>query len=436
MKTKTNSKINIVTLGCSKNVVDSEFLMKQLEADDFQIIFDSDSTEADTVIINTCGFILDAKQESIDTILQFVNTKKQGKIKRVFVMGCLSQRYRDDLRKEIPDVDEYFGTGDMGSILKTLGADLKEELLGERMLTTPGHYAYLKISEGCNRTCSFCAIPLMRGKYISKPINTLVKETELLAEKGVKELILIAQDLTFYGTDLYSHQKLADLLKHLSDVRGIEWIRLLYAYPANFPRDIVQVMKERDNICKYIDIPFQHISNKVLAKMRRGINKEQTNELIAFLRSEIPGITLRTSLMTGHPGEGKAEFEELVHFVRETKFDRLGVFTYSEEEDTYSAKNFKDTVPAHIKQKRADTIMEEQMAVSRLLNEKKTGKIFKVIADHTEGDYYICRTESDAPEVDNEVLVSKKGNKMNIGSFYDVEILSADDYDLYARVCK
>jgi ribosomal protein S12 methylthiotransferase len=425
--------INIITLGCSKNVVDSEFLMKQLDAGNFQVIYDSNSTKADIVIINTCGFIKDAKQESIDAILQFVNAKKQGKIKRVFVMGCLSERYKDDLRKEIPGVDKYFGTEDLESILNTLGVDYRKELLGERLLTTPNHYAYLKISEGCNRTCSFCAIPLMRGKYKSKSIETLVSETGLLANQGVKELILIAQDLTYYGTDIYSRQKLADLLKYLSDVQGIEWIKLLYAYPANFPLDIVQVMKERENICNYIDIPFQHISDNVLSKMRRGINKEQTNELIDYLRSEIPGIAMRTSLMTGHPGEGKEEFEELLQFVKQVKFDRLGVFTYSEEEDTYSAKNFEDSVPAKVKRERADIIMKEQMSISLLLNEKKIGTKVKVIVDRKEGNYYICRTEHDAPEVDNEVLVPVKGKKLDIGGFYTMKIESADEYDLYAK---
>ncbi len=432
MKTASNKQIiNIVTLGCSKNVVDSEYLMKQLDANNFQVIFDSNSTQADTVIINTCGFIKDAKEESIDTILQFVNAKKQGKIKRVFVTGCLSERYKDDLRKEIPEVDEYFGAEHIKSILNALNVNLREELLGERMLTTPGHYAYLKISEGCNRTCSFCAIPLMRGKYRSKPIEVLVKESELLAGKGVKELILIAQDLSCYGVDIYSSQRLADLLKYLSDIKGIEWIRLLYAYPANFPGDIIKVMKERENICKYIDIPFQHISDKVLAKMRRGINKEQTYELIEYLRSEIPGIALRTSLMTGFPGEGKKEFEELLDFIQQVKFNRLGVFTYSEEEDTYSAMNLKDTVPEHIKKQRADKIMEEQMSISRMLNDKKIGQSLKVIVDRVEGDYYICRSESDAPEVDNEVLILKKGRKLNIGSFYTAEIESAGEFDLY-----
>lgn len=426
--------VNIVTLGCSKNIVDSEFLMKQLEANNIQVTHDSNSTEADTVIINTCGFIKDAKQESIDTILQFVNVKKQNKINKVIVIGCLSQRYGNVLKHEIQGVDGYFGTNDIKAVLNSLDLKYKNELHLERLLTTPGHYAYLKISEGCDRACSFCAIPLMRGKHKSKSIETIVNEAESLANNGVKELILIAQDLTYYGIDLYSDQKLPDLLKYLSDIKGIEWIRLHYAYPANFPRDVVKVIRERENICKYLDIPFQHINNKVLSQMRRGINKEKTYELIDYLRTEIPGIALRTTLMTGHPGEGKKEFEELLDFIKRVKFDRLGVFTYSEEEDTYSAENLKDTIPAHIKQKRADTIMKEQMVISKLLNDRKIGISLKVIVDRKDGDYYICRSEFDSPEVDNEILVHKKGINLTVGNFYMAEIVSADDYDLYGEI--
>lgn len=426
--------VNIVTLGCSKNIVDSEFLMKQLEANNIQVTHDSNSTEADTVIINTCGFIKDAKQESIDTILQFVNVKKQNKINKVIVIGCLSQRYENVLKHEIQGVDDYFGTNDIKAVLNSLDLKYKDELHLERLLTTPGHYAYLKISEGCDRACSFCAIPLMRGKHKSKSIETIVNEAESLANNGVKELILIAQDLTCYGIDLYSDQKLPDLLKYLSDIKGIEWIRLHYAYPANFPRDVVKVIRERENICKYLDIPFQHINNKVLSQMRRGINKEKTYELIDYLRTEIPEIALRTTLMTGHPGEGKKEFEELLDFIKRVKFDRLGVFTYSEEEDTYSAENLKDTIPAHTKQKRADTIMKEQMVISKLLNDRKIGISLKVIVDRKDGDYYICRSEFDSPEVDNEILVHKKGINLTAGNFYMAEIVSADDYDLYGEI--
>jgi len=408
--------------------------MKQLEANNIQVTHDSNSTEADTVIINTCGFIKDAKQESIDTILQFVNVKKQNKINKVIVIGCLSQRYGNVLKHEIQGVDGYFGTNDIKAVLNSLDLKYKNELHLERLLTTPGHYAYLKISEGCDRACSFCAIPLMRGKHKSKSIETIVNEAESLANNGVKELILIAQDLTYYGIDLYSDQKLPDLLKYLSDIKGIEWIRLHYAYPANFPRDVVKVIRERENICKYLDIPFQHINNKVLSQMRRGINKEKTYELIDYLRTEIPGIALRTTLMTGHPGEGKKEFEELLDFIKRVKFDRLGVFTYSEEEDTYSAENLKDTIPAHIKQKRADTIMKEQMVISKLLNDRKIGISLKVIVDRKDGDYYICRSEFDSPEVDNEILVHKKGINLTVGNFYMAEIVSADDYDLYGEI--
>ena len=437
MKTGRNKQIiNIITLGCSKNVVDSESLMKQLEANDLQFIHDSDSEEAKTVIINTCGFIRDAKQESIDTILQFAKAKQEGRINQLFVMGCLSEKYKEELKVNIHGVDGYFGTNDIIAILNTLGADYKKELIGERILTTPKHYAYLKISEGCDRTCAFCAIPFMRGKHKSKPIELIVKEAVSLACKGVKELILIAQDLTYYGIDLYNKQKLSDLLKYISDVEGIEWIRLHYAYPASFPTDIVRVIKERSNICKYLDIPFQHINNGILSRMKRGINRNQTYELIEYLRNEIPGIALRTTLMVGYPGEGSKEFGELKEFVRRIKFDRLGVFTYSEEDDTWSALNLRDTVPEKVKTNRADIIMKEQMQISKILNNNKIGRLFKVIVDRREGANYVCRSEFDSPEVDNEVLVSQKGVKFNIGDFYNVKIHSADEYDLYGEVVK
>ena len=437
MKTgKTIHTVNVVTLGCSKNVVDSEFLLKQLEANGMDVIYDSGPDKANTVIINTCGFIKDAKQESIDTILQFVKAKQEGLIKQLFVMGCLPEKYKDELKANIQDVDKYFGTDDIHSILSTIGADYKKELVGERLLTTPVHYAYFKISEGCDRTCSFCAIPLMRGKHKSKPVESLVSEAKSLAAKGVKELILIAQDLTYYGIDLYGKQKLADLLKYLSDIEGIEWIRMHYAYPASFPMDIIEVIKERNNICRYLDIPFQHINNGILKAMKRGVDKNQIYELINHLRTEIPGIALRTALMTGFPGEGQKEFEELREFVLETKFDRLGVFTYSEEDDTWSAGNLKDTIPEHIKRKRADIIMQEQMNISKELNNSKIGQLFKVIVDSRAGGYFICRSEFDSPEVDDEILVQGKDMKLNIGEFYTVKIYAADEYDLYGLIEK
>lgn len=437
MKTgKTRHTVNVVTLGCSKNVVDSEFLLKQLKANGMHVIYDSGPDKAKTVIINTCGFIKDAKQESIDTILQFVKAKQEGQIKQLFVMGCLSEKYKDELKANIQGVDKYFGTEDFRSILSTVGVNYKKELVGERLLTTPAHYAYFKISEGCDRTCSFCAIPLMRGKHKSKPVESLVAEAKSLAVKGVKELILIAQDLTYYGIDLYGKQKLADLLKYLSDVEGIEWIRMHYAYPASFPLDIIEVMKERNNICRYLDIPFQHINDSILKAMKRGVDKNQIYELVNHLRTEIPGIALRTSLMTGFPGEEKKEFEELREFVLETKFDRLGVFTYSEEDDTWSAGNLEDTIPEHIKKKRADIIMQEQMNISKELNNSKIGQLIKVIVDSRAGGYFICRSEFDSPEVDDEILVQGKDMKLNIGKFYTVKIYAADEYDLYGLIEK
>lgn len=437
MKTsKKKQIINIVTLGCAKNVVDSESLMKQLEANNLPFIHNSGSEEAKTVIINTCGFIRDAKQESIDTILHFAKARLEGRINLLLVIGCLSEKYKEQLKVNIQGVDEFFGTRDLNAILQTLGADYKKELVGERILITPKHYAYLKISEGCDRTCAFCAIPQMRGKHKSRPVELIVKETESLAAKGVKEIILIAQDLTYYGVDLYQKQNLSDLLKYISDVEGIEWIRLHYAYPAGFPTDIISVINERSNICKYLDIPFQHINRGILSRMKRGVTRDQTYELIELLRNEIPGIALRTTLMVGYPGEGSKEFAELKEFVRRVKFDRLGVFTYSQEDDTWSALNLKDIVPENIKKNRADIIMREQMYISKELNYNKIGKLFKVIVDSREGENYICRSEFDSPEIDNEVLVPQKGIKLNTGDFCYVKIQSADEYDLYGEVIK
>jgi ribosomal protein S12 methylthiotransferase len=409
--------------------------MKQLEANNIRVIYDSPPEKAKTAIINTCGFIKDAKQESIETILQFVKAKEEGKIRHLYVMGCLSERYKQELKASIQGVDRYFGTEDLHSILSEIGAGYKKELTGERLLTTPSHYAYFKISEGCDRSCSFCAIPLMRGMHKSKSIETLAAEAESLSVKGVKELILIAQDLTYYGIDLYGRQKLADLLKYLSDIKGIEWIRLHYAYPANFPRNVISVIRERENICKYLDIPFQHINDKILSDMKRGVNKRQVYELIEFIRTEIPGIALRTTLMTGFPGEGKKEFEELREFVRDIEFDRLGVFTYSEEDGTWSAANLKNKIPEHVKRQRADIIMEEQMIISRSLNNNKIGQLIKVIVDGREGAYYICRSEFDSPEVDDEILVRSQDTQLETGKFYTVKIYNADEFDLYGEVC-
>ncbi len=433
MKTKDKKhSIHVITLGCSKNVVDSEVLMKQLDVNGLQAIHNNDSSQADTVIINTCGFIKDAKEESIDMILQHVKAKKQGILKHVYVMGCLSERYKSDLRKEIPDVDEYFGCNNLKEIIHTLGYDYRANLTGERILTTPSHYAYLKISEGCDRQCSFCAIPLMRGKYRSKSIEDLVQETQKLVSSGVKELLLIAQDLTYYGVDLYGKQKLAELLNLLADTEGLKWIRLHYAYPAGFPKDILNVMQERSNICRYLDIPFQHISDRVLKKMRRGVTSKQSYELIEVLRKKIPDLTLRTTLMTGHPGEGEKEFEELVRFVERIQFDRLGVFTYSEEEGTFGARNLKDEVPEETGKMRSERIMELQQAISRSLNLAKVGKSLDVMIDRQEGDYYIGRSEGDSPEVDNEVLINSNV-QLGTGKFYKVNITAAEEYDLHAE---
>lgn len=433
MKTRTKEHlIHVVTLGCSKNLVDSEVLMKQLDANGLKVIHNRASSKADIVIINTCGFIKDAKEESIDTILQYVRAKEKGRLNRVYVMGCLSERYKADLKKEISDVDEYFGSNNIQDIIETLGYDYKANLIGERLLSTPSHFAYLKISEGCDRQCSFCAIPLMRGKHKSKSIENNVSEAKILAASGVKELILIAQDLTYYGVDIYGKQKLAELLTQLADIKGLEWIRLHYAYPANFPKEVLKVMQERPNICNYLDIPFQHISDPVLKKMRRGVSNKHTYELIEMFREKIPNLTLRTTLMTGHPGEGEKEFDELYKFVEKTRFDRLGVFTYSEEEDTFGARNFKNEVSEDVKRSRSESIMELQGSISGELNQLKVGKELKVIIDRKEGEFYIGRTEGDSPEVDNEVLV-RSDSILQTGNFYQVKISGSEEYDLYAN---
>ncbi|HLO57579.1 MAG TPA: 30S ribosomal protein S12 methylthiotransferase RimO [Bacteroidales bacterium] len=431
-KNVKSKKIRVVTLGCSKNLVDSETLMGQLYAENLAVT-DSETDPARIVVINTCGFIKDAKQESIDTILQFIRAKQEGMIDQLVVMGCLSERYKKDLEKEIPDVDKYFGVNDLEAIIKHFGLNYKNDLIGERILTTPPHYAYLKISEGCDRRCSFCAIPNIRGKHLSKTPEHLVHEANLLAAKGVKELILIAQDLTRYGVDLYHRQALPDLLEKLSDVKGIEWIRLHYAYPAGFPKKVIRIMKERQNVCNYLDIPFQHGSDKVLAKMRRGHTSLQNYELIDYIRKMIPDITLRTTLITGHPGETAKEYEKLKKFVEDVRFDRLGVFTYSEEEDTYAALKYKDSIPERIKKDRADEIMSIQQEISTTLNHNKIGKSFKVMVDRWEGEYFIGRTESDSPEIDNEVLISSGNKKLATGRFYPVIVTGAEEFDLLGR---
>ncbi len=432
-KTKKKNKVNVVTLGCSKNVFDSEVLMAQLKANQFEVEHESQEDDAEIVIINTCGFIDNAKQESIDTIMRFADAKAEGLVDKVYVTGCLSERYRDDLEKEIPEVDAFFGTRELPRLLKTLKADYKHELVGERLLTTPNHYAYFKIAEGCDRPCSFCAIPLMRGKHSSTPIEDLVKNATTLAANGVKELILIAQDLTYYGLDLYKKRALSDLLKRLSDVEGISWIRLHYAFPAGFPMDVLDVMNERDNICKYLDMPLQHGSTKILQAMRRGITREKTEELVQAIRQKVPGIALRTTLIAGYPGETEADFQEMYDWVERSKFDRLGIFTYSHEENTH-AFNFKDSVPKKLKQKRADAIMELQSGISYALNQNKIGQQYNVLFDRTEGDYFIGRTEFDSPEVDNEVLVKKTDGYIRLGDFTTIEITDADHYDLYGKI--
>ena len=435
MKTKTlkKNKVNVITLGCSKNIYDSEVMMAQLKANQFDVEHESMNDDAEIVIINTCGFIDNAKQESIDTILRYAEAKNEGMVDKLYVTGCLSERYKDDLENEIPEVDAYFGTRDLPRLLKTLKADYKHELVGERLLTTPNHYAYFKIAEGCDRPCSFCAIPIMRGKNISTPIEDLVIQAKGLAAKGVKELMLIAQDLTYYGLDLYKKRALADLINRLADVEGIEWIRLHYAFPAGFPMEVLEVMQERNNICNYLDIPLQHGSTKILQSMRRGITREKTEELIAQIREKVPGIAIRTTLIAGYPGETEEDFQEMYDFVERSRFDRLGIFTYSHEDDTH-AFTLEDDVPAKVKKERADMIMELQSGISHELNQLKIGKTYKVLFDRVEGDYFIGRTEFDSPEVDNEVLVLKSDGFIRLGDFANVTITSADHYDLYGKL--
>lgn len=432
MKTKslTQDKISIVTLGCAKNLVDSEAIFTQLKGNGMNVSHEADDS-SNIVIVNTCGFIDDAKQESIDTILQYAEAKTEGLLKKLYVAGCLSERYRDDLRKEIPQVDAFFGTSEMYRLLKTLKADYKKELVGERVSSTPSHYAYLKISEGCDRPCSFCAIPLMRGGHKSKPMDEVIQEATGLVKNGVKELLLIAQDSTYYGLDLYGKRNLAELLEKLSDIEGLEWIRLHYAFPSGFPRDVLTVMAEKPNICNYLDIPLQHGSTNQLKLMRRGITREKTDELIREIRQTVPGIAIRTTMIAGHPGETEQDWQEMVDFVKRNKFDRLGVFTYSHEENTHSF-SMKDDIPQEVKQKRANELMEIQQDISYEINQKKVGKKLKVLVDREENDYFIGRTEFDSPEVDNEVLIEKTSTELSVGKFVTVEINEATEFDLYA----
>lgn len=433
MRTKSSKKkINIVSLGCSKNLVDSEVLMGQLKANDFQVSFESDD-KADVVVINTCGFINDAKEESVDTILQYINAKEKGLIENVYVMGCLSERYIKELETEIPDVDKYFGVNDINNVVTQLGGDYKKELIGERLVTTPKQYAYLKISEGCDRRCTFCAIPSIRGKHKSKPLEEIISETRRLIAKGVKEVILIAQDLTYYGIDLYGKNEFTNLLQSLSGIKGIEWIRIHYAYPAGFPIEVLDVIKEKSNICNYIDMPIQHINNRILSLMQRGHTKEGTTNLLNTIRSVLPEAALRTTLIVGFPGETEEEFNELAEFVQEYKFDRLGVFTYSPEEGTKAYK-LPDNVPEDVKQARLEKIMAIQQEVSLEKNNSRVGKVFKTMIDRKEGDYYIGRTEYDSPEVDNEMIIESEGKELRIGQFYPVKVSKADFFDLFGKV--
>src|SRR4030095_2764009 len=434
MKTRSlkRDKVNIITLGCSKNMVDSEVLSGQLIANEIEVVHESTKKDHNIVIINTCGFIEKAKEESINTILQHVDLKKQGKLDKVYVTGCLSERYKNNLEAEIPEVDAFFGTMELPLILKQFEADYKTELIGERLLATPKHYAYLKISEGCNRTCAFCAIPLMRGQHISKPIEELVKEAESLVKKGVKEIMLIAQELTYYGLDIYKKRILPDLLNRLADVKGLEWIRLHYAYPSKFPLEILDVMKERENICNYLDMPLQHASNNMLKAMKRQITREEMEELIVAVREKVPGICLRTTLIAGFPGETQDDIEELKIFLQKQRFDRVGIFTYSHEEGT-SAHDLKDELSSEEKERRAKEIMEVQQEISYELNQQKVGKVFKVIIDKKEAGRYLGRTEFDSVEVDNEVVIHSS-KKLPIGDFVNVKITKAYDYDLEGEV--
>ena len=430
-----NKKINIVTLGCSKNVVDSEKLLKQLHAGGYEVFYNSDDFEAGTVIINTCGFINDAKEESVDTILRFVKAQKSGYIDNLYVMGCLSERYADALKHEIPEVKKYFGVNNMNDVLAELGVSYRKDLMTDRTITGPGHYAYLKISEGCNRVCAFCAIPAIRGKYISRPIEELVKEASQLAGNGVKELILIAQDLSYYGLDLYKKQALPELVTKLLKLESLEWIRLHYLYPANFPLELIPIIRENPRICRYIDIPIQHITDNMLGMMKRSHNRKETLAILNTLRNEIPGAVIRTTLIAGHPGETEKDFLELKDFISEFRFDRLGVFAYSHEEDTFSYKEYEDEISTDLKESRVAELMEIQQNISAELNESAVGRIFKVIIDRKEGEFFVGRTEFDSPEIDQEVLIAEVHN-LKPGNFYNILITQTTDFDLYGEPVK
>lgn len=434
MNTLKKNTIDIVTLGCSKNLVDSEQLITQLRANGYEVTHDAEKLEGDIVVINTCGFIGDAKEESINMILECCQAKEEGQLSKVFVMGCLSERYLKELGEEIPQVDKFYGKFNWKELISDLGKVYHEELKYDRQITTPSHYAYLKISEGCNRHCSYCAIPIITGKHQSRPMEDILEEVRTLVAKGVKEFQVIAQELTYYGVDLYQKQMLPELIEKISDIPGVEWIRLHYAYPAHFPEDLLRVMRERDNVCKYLDIALQHISDPVLEKMRRHVTAEQTYRLIEKMRAEVPGIHLRTTLMVGHPGEGEKEFAELLDFVRWAKFDRMGAFAYSEEEGTYSAEHYEDDIPQEVKERRLDELMALQQEISKELSQKKVGQELKVILDRIEGDYYIGRTEFDSPEVDPEVLIPLSEGDLQIGNFYQVKITDSDAFDLYATI--
>ena len=429
------NKVDIITLGCSKNLVDSEMLMRQFTANGYTVAHDPHKIDGEIVVINTCGFIGDAKEESINMILDVAEAKKQGKIKKLFVMGCLSERYLKDLQVELPEVDQFYGKFNWKELLANLGKSYYNDLSEDRIITTPSHYAYLKIAEGCNRMCAYCSIPIITGKYQSRPMEVIENEVRLLVAKGVKEFQVIAQDLTYYGFDIYKKFALAELIERISDIPGVEWIRLHYAYPTQFPYDLLRVMRERDNVCNYLDIALQHISDNMLKQMRRHITAEETYTLLDRIRKEVPGIHLRTTLMVGHPGETEADFDQLVEFVKKARFERMGAFTYSEEEGTYSAKNYTDDIPAEVKQDRLDYLMRIQEQISAEINDQKIGQILRVMIDREEEDFYVGRTECDSPEVDPEVLIAKS-EPLQIGSFYDVLIENAQAFDLYASLVK
>ena len=427
-------KVNIISLGCSKNLVDTEMLLKQLDQAGYDTETDVENSDAEVVIVNTCGFIGDAKEESVNTILEQVERKKEGIVEQVYVIGCLSQRYGAELQEEIPEVDAFFGKFDWKGVLERMGEHFDERIRNQRVLTTPDHYAYLKISEGCNRTCSYCAIPIITGRHVSRPIEEILDEVRYLVSNGVKEFQVIAQELTYYGVDLYKKQMLPELIERISEIPGVEWIRLHYAYPAHFPEELFRVMRERDNVCKYMDIALQHISDNMLQRMRRHVTKKETYRLIEQFRKEVPGIHLRTTLMVGHPGETEGDFEELKEFVRKVRFDRMGAFTYSEEEGTYAAANYEDSIPQELKQARLDELMAIQQGISTELSASKVGQKMKVIIDRIEGEYYIGRTEFDSPEVDPEVLIRCEGDNLMIGNFYQVQVIDSDEFDLFGEI--